>query len=181
MTAFNRCFQKLMVLEGFEKYTNDPDDPGGPTKFGFSQLGYPDEDIENMTLERAKMLARRDYWLPLRCEEISDERMKFQLFESMFHMDSRRRPFRSVLIAQLALTVMDHEVVLDGKIGPQTIGALNTFRDRTKLVLMANILQMSFLLVGSIGNDEFIELIKFRLPQLRKYMYGWLRRFENIV
>lgn len=45
-------------------YVNHPDDPGGETKFGISKRAYPDEDVRNLTVERARELYRRDYWTP---------------------------------------------------------------------------------------------------------------------
>jgi lysozyme family protein len=32
------------------------------TKYGISAMAYPDEDIQNLTLDRAKFLYKRDYW-----------------------------------------------------------------------------------------------------------------------
>lgn len=46
-------------------YVNDPDDPGGETKYGISKRAYPKEDIKNLTRERAEFLYKRDYWDPL--------------------------------------------------------------------------------------------------------------------
>lgn len=46
-------------------YVNDPDDPGGETKYGISKRAYPNEDIKNLTRERAEFLYKRDYWDPL--------------------------------------------------------------------------------------------------------------------
>lgn len=43
-------------------YVDDPQDPGGETKYGISKRRYPQEDIRNLTLERAQLLMRRDYW-----------------------------------------------------------------------------------------------------------------------
>lgn len=43
-------------------YVNDPDDPGGETKYGISKRAYPKEDIKNLTRERAEFLYKRDYW-----------------------------------------------------------------------------------------------------------------------
>ena len=43
-------------------YVNDPDDPGGETKYGISKRAYPNEDIKNLTRERAEFLYKRDYW-----------------------------------------------------------------------------------------------------------------------
>jgi lysozyme family protein len=168
-----------MALEGV-LLTDDPNDPGGPTRFGFSQLGYPEEDIANLTYDKARTLCRRDYWNPLGCDGVLYEPMQFQLLESMFHMDPPRHPYRSVLIVQLSLIVLGSNIELDGLIGPRTRGAINSFRSPLLLNLLANIMQMSFLFVGNNGDEELIDLIDDRLPTLRRYMLGWLRRFESV-
>lgn len=46
-------------------YTNDPTDPGGETKFGISKRAHPNEDIKNLTAERALELYQTEYWLPI--------------------------------------------------------------------------------------------------------------------
>lgn len=51
-------------------YTNDPDDPGGETKWGISKRAYPDLDIANLTLEDAIEIYRKDYWNPCNCDNL---------------------------------------------------------------------------------------------------------------
>lgn len=51
-------------------YTNDPDDPGGETKYGISKRAYPNEDIKNLTPERALELYEKDYWDKCGCNEL---------------------------------------------------------------------------------------------------------------
>ena len=46
-------------------YVNDPRDPGGETKFGISKRSYPNEDIANLTADRAKEIYFSDYWMPV--------------------------------------------------------------------------------------------------------------------
>ena len=46
-------------------YSRDVSDPGGETKWGISKRAYPHEDIAGMTVERAKELYCRDYWVPI--------------------------------------------------------------------------------------------------------------------
>lgn len=46
-------------------YTNDPDDPGGETKWGISKRANPDLDIKNLTLEDAINIYYHRYWVPL--------------------------------------------------------------------------------------------------------------------
>lgn len=50
------------------RYENDPDDPGGATKYGIDQRSHPKEDIRNLTEERAKQIYWDAYWQKFRCE-----------------------------------------------------------------------------------------------------------------
>ena len=43
-------------------YVNDPQDPGGETKFGISKRYHPNEDIKNLTRERANALLFKETW-----------------------------------------------------------------------------------------------------------------------
>ena len=65
MTNFDRAVAIILHLE--QGYVNDPDDPGGETKYGISKRTYPNEDIKNLTPERATAIYRADFWLP-ECE-----------------------------------------------------------------------------------------------------------------
>ena len=51
-------------------YTNDPNDPGGETKYGISKRHYPDLDIKNLTLPEAIVLYDTDYWREFKCDEL---------------------------------------------------------------------------------------------------------------
>lgn len=68
MSDYDTAFAVTIGLEG--GYVNDPSDPGGETKYGISKRQYPDEDIENMTLVRAKLLYKRDYWDVIKGDEL---------------------------------------------------------------------------------------------------------------
>lgn len=43
-------------------YTNDPDDPGGETKWGISKRANPDVDIPNLTVQQALEIYKTKYW-----------------------------------------------------------------------------------------------------------------------
>jgi lysozyme family protein len=58
-------FKKLMDLEGWNAFTDHAEDPGRATKYGISELGYPEENIRELTEARARFLYDRDYWEPL--------------------------------------------------------------------------------------------------------------------
>lgn len=65
---FDHAFIFVVGIEG--GYTNDPNDPGGETKFGISKRAYPQVDIPNLTLDEAKAIYLRDYWHVCKCDEL---------------------------------------------------------------------------------------------------------------
>lgn len=60
MSNFERAFQLIVGEEG--GYSNDPQDPGGETKFGICKRSYPNVDIQQLTLDQARGIYKRDYW-----------------------------------------------------------------------------------------------------------------------
>lgn len=48
---------------------NDPDDPGGSTRWGISQRYHQDVDVLRLTREQAIEIYRREYWNP-NCQEL---------------------------------------------------------------------------------------------------------------
>lgn len=49
-------------------YDNDPDDPGGETKFGIDKRSHPEVDIRHLTQESATEIYWREYWVKHGCE-----------------------------------------------------------------------------------------------------------------
>ena len=80
MTAFGKAFAILVGAEG--GFTADPRDPGNwtggscgvgecrGTRWGISAASYPKVDIARLTLDDAKAIYRRDYWTPIRGDEL---------------------------------------------------------------------------------------------------------------
>lgn len=71
MSFFSAAFSIIVGVEG--GYVDDPADPGGETKYGISKRSYSNEDIANLTLERAQEIYRRDFWDKLNCDGMSWE------------------------------------------------------------------------------------------------------------
>jgi lysozyme family protein len=109
---FDDAFTKLIGNEG--GYVDNPQDPGGETKYGISRNSYPNEDIKNMTLIRAKFLYARDYWSPAGCN-LLPEGMKFQVFDMAVNSGVKT----ALKTLQKALGV-----VPDGVLGPITFKAV---------------------------------------------------------
>lgn len=50
-------------------YENDKDDPGGATRYGIDQRSHPNEDIKNMTAERASEIYWNEYYVKYHCDK----------------------------------------------------------------------------------------------------------------
>jgi lysozyme family protein len=49
---------------------NEDNDPGGLTKFGIDQRSHPDIDIEDLTVDTASLIYKREYWEKAHCPEL---------------------------------------------------------------------------------------------------------------
>lgn len=102
-------------------YVNDPRDPGGETNYGISKKAYPNEDIKNLTPQRAHEIYRDDYWNPV-AGRIVDmaPRLAFLVFDSSVNQGkgAAARMLQGVLRASQ-----------DGIIGPKTLEALQEALD----------------------------------------------------
>jgi len=75
---FDQAFELLIGHEG--GYVHHPKDPGGETEFGISKRAYPNENIADLTLERAKAIYRRDYWDRVEADSLPPE-IRFDVFD----------------------------------------------------------------------------------------------------
>lgn len=71
MADFEISIKKVLVFEG--GYVNNPNDAGGETRFGICKRSYPNEDIRNLTIERAKEMYRHDFWNRIHGDQINDQ------------------------------------------------------------------------------------------------------------
>ena len=80
--VFDLIHSKTLALEGGGKVTNNPSDRGGLTKYGISQKAFPNEDIANLTLERARQLAYDTYWVPIKLDQVTVIRVAEEMFDT---------------------------------------------------------------------------------------------------
>lgn len=114
---FDQAFDRLMDHEG--GYVNDPQDPGGETKFGVSKRSYPDEDIPNMTKERAKEIFKRDFWDKVHGDKLHDG-VAWQAADFAYHSG----PSVALRYLQRAVGVAD-----DGDWGPASQAAADAMTE----------------------------------------------------
>lgn len=74
---FQDCLSRVLEDEG--GYSNDPDDAGGPTKYGITitdvrkyvKKNATAQDVRNLSLDEAKSIYKSKYWDTLRCDLLS--------------------------------------------------------------------------------------------------------------
>lgn len=139
------------IFEWEGGYDNDPDDPGGETKFGIDKRSHPGEDIKNLTKERASEIYWKEYWQKNRCEELPAN-----VGEVVMNIAVNAGSGRASKWLQQAVGATP-----DGVIGPKTIasaqqagsGVAETLLDRTEA--------------------HYRSIAKGRLA---KFLKGWLNR-----
>lgn len=109
--TFDEVMEHVFDSEG--GWVRNPADPGGETKYGISKRAYPKEDIAALTMERAKELYRRDYWVPSRCDDLPEA-------IRLVHMDCAV----NCGVGTAAKLLQEAcRVAVDGKIGAVTLAA----------------------------------------------------------
>ena len=84
---FEIAFEFVLEWEG--GYVNDPNDPGGETKYGISKRAYPYLDIENLTVYDAEEIYYQDYWLKSGCDKLTPP-MDIIFFDTSVNMGVSR-------------------------------------------------------------------------------------------
>ncbi len=142
------------ILEREGGYVNDPNDPGGETKFGISKRAYPDLDIPNLTRAEATAIYRRRYWDACRCSELPNG-LDLLTFDAAVNQGTNA----AIKMLQRALNVKD-----DGVIGPVTMAAaLASGKDMT----------------AEYGAQR---MLAYGLnPNFSRYGLGWSRRLMKAV
>lgn len=158
------AFHQLMSIEGLDR-TNNPNDHGGDTKFGISKRFHPEIDLDTLDIDGAKEFYWRKFWQPLRLGEIHSARIVFEILEQAVNFGD----VPAVKHVQEALCRLGSKVALDGKIGPQTINAVNNYPAPAVLLLCVNGIQ--FRTYCQIVDGD---------PTQRGNFVGWLRRVTDI-
>lgn len=122
--TFDQAFERLIGHEG--KFTDDRQDRGNwttgvigkgqlnGTKYGISAMTYPDLDIRNLTLARAKIIYKRDWWDKINAESLHSA-IVFQVWDFAVNAGmgtAKRKLQKAVGVAE------------DGIIGKKTLQAI---------------------------------------------------------
>ena len=156
---FDEAFNYTMPFEGWSACTNDPDDPGGLTKYGISKVNHPEVDVANLSLDGAKAIYRKHYWNPIKGDQIASGRVAIKFFDMAVNMGVKQ----ATKLVQEALGDMGCSVAVDGMMGPKTLEALNGVDDDVLFVFLVPLLEAFYRGLGK-----------------PKYIKGWLRRARTL-
>lgn len=165
MTADERFGHAVhFVLKHEGGLTDNPADPGGITKFGISLRSYPElgrDGIISLTRDDAIAIYWHDWWRRYRYGEIDPLDVATKVFDFAVNMG----PANGHRILQRALVEAGQtHVVVDGAIGPQTIGAANTADPGRVMQAMRH------------HAAEYYYRLAKRRVESRQFLFGWLNR-----
>jgi len=158
MAVFDK---EIIEIEG--GYSNDPDDAGRETKYGISKRSYPNEDIKNLTVERAIEIYTRDFWNPLKLSLVQDQTTANLIFRFAVHA-GQITAARMVQECLNTFVPIIFSVDVDGDIGTRTLQAINNIRTIR--------LHDTF----RVATCRYYLALVFKKPSQEKYLKGWIKR-----
>ena len=172
----DQMIDALIEREG--GYINHPADRGGQTCFGITEAvarahGYAGA-MRQLPREEAARIYKRLYWLRPRFDEVTTRsaRIAAELFDTGVNMG----PSVATTFLQRALTALNRngedyaDLVPDGRIGAQTLAALDAFfakrgRPSGETVLLSAL--------EALQGERYLRLAE-RRPANEAFLYGWL-------
>jgi lysozyme family protein len=175
----SQFIDQIIRDEGGDKFTHDPADPGGATKFGITIpalsdcwkacgiVGKPESsDIEKLTYDGAVSFYE---WLlkSSKIGQIINEDVRYFVFDAAVHMGVKQ----ATKLLQRALSVND-----DGALGPVTLAAC-PYLDGNKLCRLVGIEQMLF--YGRLAAQNLTDADKDGVPDQLEFLPGYLNRLAR--
>ena len=166
------------LIEREGGYSNHPSDRGGPTKYGITEAvarahGYSGP-MRNLPREEAAAIYRRLYWHRPRFDQVA--RRSTAVAGELFDTGVNMGPAVAATFLQRALSALNRDrkdyadLVPDGRIGPATLAALDTFlKLRGKASGEAVLLRA----LDALQGERYIRLAE-RRPANEAFLYGWL-------
>ncbi|MDU8942255.1 holin-associated N-acetylmuramidase [Ovoidimarina sediminis] len=184
MRSITDIADEIIAREG--GYVNDPDDPGGATKYGVTvhtmrRLGIDldgdgdadAEDVKRLSRERARAVLITQYF-----EAPGIGRLPTALQPTVFDMQVNAGS-QAIRILQRLLGDMGEPVRVDGILGPQTVGAARRAHDAAPDHIAD---------AYGIERRSFYYRLGDRRPALRKFARrrdggkgGWITRAETFI
>jgi lysozyme family protein len=166
---FQEAFRKTMEVEG--GYVDHPNDPGGATNFGITELtarnlGYHG-DMKELTIVMAKDMYYKAYWKNHYYHKINNENIAIEMFDQAVNMG----PNTANKNLQKAYNLLTFDTIQeDGIIGPETLEAVNNHAKPTALFNLLNGYQIMHYIKLAERNDKF-----------KSFIAGWVNKRIEII
>lgn len=167
---FEEAFSAVLKIE--QGYVNSIYDKGGETKFGISKKTYPELDIANLTLEKAKDIYFYDFWNCdlLKLSNIPDKEIAIELFDTSVNMgqDDAGKFLQTALNHMNRNQRIYQDLPITGFIGSMTLNAL-------EIVLKRGEKQK---LLKALNGEQYRKYVKIieKNPEQEMNFVGWLER-----
>lgn len=163
--AVEFMIRDLIKREG--GYVNDPNDSGGPTKYGITQrtlsawreVSCSVSDVKNLTEDEALAIYRAEYYLLPRIDALP-----VSLQKHVFDIGVNSGPRTAIRLLQRSINTFGKNIVEDGIIGPQTLDALNG----------VSLIAVNDTLV-SLRIDFYNDIVN-KEPGNKRFLNGWIDR-----
>ena len=165
------------VIDREGGYVHHPADRGGATRWGITEAvaranGYAG-DMRHFAREAAAVIYRRIYWQRPRIDDVAQRAPSIaaELFDTGVNMG----PAVAVAFLQRALNALNRgardypDILLDGRIGPQTLRALDGFL-ATRGAAGETVLLKA---LEALQGERYVSLAE-RRPANEAFLYGWL-------
>ncbi|HUG46624.1 MAG TPA: glycosyl hydrolase 108 family protein, partial [Sphingomicrobium sp.] len=159
-------------------YVNHPSDRGGPTNYGITEAvarahGYQGS-MRRLPREEAVAIYKRLYWLRPRFDAV--EKRSRPVAAELFDTGVNMGPAVATTFLQRALSALNRErkdypdLVPDGRIGPATLAALDSFLKIRGTSGGETVLLRA---LDALQGERYIRLAE-RRPANQAFLYGWL-------
>ena len=155
---FEKAFNYLLFFEG--GFSDNKNDSGGETKFGISKKSYPEIDINQLTLEKAKDIYYKDFWLKSKCYKIIHPKIAIKVFDISVNTGINT----AIKILQRSIRASGGYLNEDGIIGQKTILYANEINEEV--------------LLSSLKSEiaGYYRLLIAKNDKLKTFEKGWLNR-----
>lgn len=171
MANVDKIIPHIIKWEGGSKYTNDPLDRGGATKYGITlntlisnhydinKDGKVDvNDVKALQLDDFKKILKLNYWDKWKADEIKNQSVANLIVDWLWGSG-----VNGIKIPQRLLGVP-----ADGIVGMKTINALNSANQRN---IYNKVWQ---------ARKEFYYNIVSKNPSQKKWLKGWVNRLNDL-
>ena len=175
--GIERIIDGIIDREG--GYVNHPDDRGGPTCWGITeavarQFGY-EGPMQQLPVVLARKIYRHKYFEAPRFDDIA--RLSDKIADELVDTGVNMGVSRASMFLQRSLNALNRkgfdypEVVVDGRIGPATLSALELYLGKRKHQHGELVLYRA---LNSLQGAKYVEIAEHDHDQ-ESFIFGWFR------